>query len=59
MAGKPNKQIADEPGIVEHTAKFHRARIMERTQARTLAELIHLTASLHPALAGTVGTAAD
>lgn len=45
-AGKLNKQIAADLGIVEQTVKFHRARIMERMQARTLAELMHLTASL-------------
>ncbi len=59
VAGRLNKQIAGDLGIVEHTVKFHRARIMERMQARTLAELIHLTAGLNLALAGTVGTAAD
>lgn len=45
-AGKLNKQIAADLGIVEQTVKFHRARIMERMQAHTLAELMHLTASL-------------
>jgi FixJ family two-component response regulator len=44
-AGKLNKQIAEDLGIVEQTVKFHRARIMQRTQARTLAELMHLAAS--------------
>jgi len=42
MAGKLNKQIAADLGIVEQTVKFHRARIMERMQARTVAELMHL-----------------
>ena len=46
VAGKLNKQIAADLGIVEQTVKFHRARIMERMQARTVAELMHLTASL-------------
>jgi FixJ family two-component response regulator len=44
-AGKLNKQIAEDLGIVEQTVKFHRARIMERMQARTVAELMHLVAS--------------
>ena len=43
-AGKLNKQIAGDLGIVEPTVKFHRARIMERMQARTVAELMHLAA---------------
>jgi FixJ family two-component response regulator len=45
-AGKLNKQIAGDLGIVEPTVKFHRARIMERMQARTVAELMHLAARL-------------
>jgi FixJ family two-component response regulator len=43
-AGKLNKQIAAELGIALQTVKFHRARIMERVQARTVAELMHLAA---------------
>lgn len=46
IAGKLNKQIAADLGIVEPTVKFHRARIMERMQARTVAELMHLVARL-------------
>lgn len=45
-AGKLNKQIAADLGIVEQTVKFHRARIMERMQANTLAELMHQAARL-------------
>lgn len=44
--GKLNKQIAGDLGIVEQTVKFHRARIMERMQARTVAELMHMAARL-------------
>ena len=44
--GKLNKQIAADLGVVEQTVKFHRARIMERMQARTVAELMHLAALL-------------
>ena len=46
VAGKRNKQIAADLGIVEPTVKFHRARIMERMQARTIAELMHQVAVL-------------
>jgi FixJ family two-component response regulator len=46
VAGKLNKQIAADLGIVEPTVKFHRARIMERMQAHTIAELMHLVARL-------------
>jgi FixJ family two-component response regulator len=47
VAGKLNKQIANDLGVVEQTVKFHRARIMERMQARTVAELMHMAAKLH------------
>jgi len=46
VAGKLNKQIAADLGVVEQTVKFHRARIMERMQARTTAELMHIAARL-------------
>jgi FixJ family two-component response regulator len=42
--GKLNKQIAGDLGVVEQTVKFHRARIMERMQAKTVAELMHIAA---------------
>lgn len=44
--GRLNKQIAGDLGIVEQTVKFHRARIMERLQAQTVAELMHIAARL-------------
>jgi FixJ family two-component response regulator len=44
--GRLNKRIAGDLGIVEQTVKFHRARIMERTQARTTAELMSFAATL-------------
>ncbi|SEA39165.1 response regulator transcription factor [Variovorax sp. YR216] len=44
--GRLNKQIASDLGIVEQTVKFHRARIMERMQAHTVAELMHIAARL-------------
>jgi FixJ family two-component response regulator len=46
VQGKLNKQIAGELGVVEQTVKFHRARLMERMQSRTLAELMHIAATL-------------
>lgn len=44
--GLLNKQIAADLGIVEQTVKYHRARIMERMQARTAAELMHMAATI-------------
>ena len=46
VAGRLNKQIAGDMGIVLQTVKFHRARIMERMQARSIAELMHIAARL-------------
>jgi len=46
VKGRLNKQIAGDLGIVEQTVKFHRARIMERMQVRTAAELMHVAAML-------------
>ena len=44
--GSLNKQIAAALGVVEQTVKFHRARIMERMEAKTVAELMHIAARL-------------
>jgi FixJ family two-component response regulator len=44
--GRLNKQIASDLGIVEQTVKFHRARIMERMGAATVAELMYQSARL-------------
>jgi FixJ family two-component response regulator len=42
VTGMLNKQIAAELGIVEKTVKVHRARVMEKMQAGSLAELVRL-----------------
>ena len=42
VAGKLNKQIADLLGTVEKTIKVHRARVMEKMQAASLAELVRM-----------------
>lgn len=44
--GKLNKQIAADLDLVEQTVKFHRARLMEHMQARTVAELVLMAAKL-------------
>ena len=43
VAGKPNRVIADELAVTIKTIEWHRARIMERLQVRSLAELIRLS----------------
>ena len=46
VAGMLNKQIAAELNVVEKTVKFHRANIMSKMQADSLAELVHMAADL-------------
>lgn len=43
VAGRLNKQIAADLGTVEKTIKVHRARMMEKMEARSLAELVRLS----------------
>jgi FixJ family two-component response regulator len=44
-----NKQIAYALGTTERTIKAHRHRIMEKVEARSLAELVNLAAHLNMA----------
>jgi FixJ family two-component response regulator len=53
VSGKLNKQVAANLGIVEKTVKVHRARMMKKMGARTLAELVHLTEGFNLAEAKT------
>jgi len=42
VEGRRNKQIAFELGIAEKTVKVHRGRVMDKTGARSAAELVQL-----------------
>ena len=46
VSGKLNKQIADVLGTCERTVKTHRANVMDKMQARSVAELVHLAVAL-------------
>jgi FixJ family two-component response regulator len=46
VAGRLNKQIAGDLGTVEKTIKVHRARIMEKMAARSLADLVRIAERL-------------
>jgi FixJ family two-component response regulator len=43
VGGRLNKQIGAELGIAEQTVKIHRARIMQKMQVQSVAELVQLT----------------
>jgi FixJ family two-component response regulator len=51
VAGKLNKQVAADLGTVEKTIKVHRARIMEKLEVDSLADLVRLVekAGIQPA----------
>lgn len=45
IAGKLNKQIADELGAAEKTIKIHRGRVMEKMAVKSVADLVRVAAA--------------
>ncbi|MCH7709749.1 MAG: response regulator transcription factor [Myxococcales bacterium] len=43
VAGKPSREIATDLGLSQKTIEVHRGRIMEKAQAKSVAELVRLT----------------
>jgi FixJ family two-component response regulator len=48
VTGKLNKQIAGDIGAAERTVKAHRARVMEKMQAGSVADLVRMAGRLGP-----------
>ena len=46
VAGKANKVIALDLGIKQKTVEFHRARVMEKMQAESVADLVKMAAKI-------------
>jgi len=46
VSGRLNKQVAGELATTERTIKFHRAHIMHKMQAQSLAELVRMAGKL-------------
>jgi FixJ family two-component response regulator len=46
IAGKPNKIMAADLGVSQRTIEIHRARVMEKMSAGSLAQLVRMTMEL-------------
>jgi len=47
IAGKANKLIAADLGISQRTVEIHRARVMEKMAARSLAQAVRMMLDLN------------
>lgn len=46
VAGRRNKEIAAELGVVEQTVKVHRARVMQKARVASVADLVRLAIAI-------------
>jgi two-component system, LuxR family, response regulator FixJ len=46
--GKPNKVMAGDLGVSQRTVEIHRARVMEKMGAQSLAQLVRMVLDLEP-----------
>lgn len=46
VAGRPNKVIALDLGLSERTVEIHRSKVMEKMEARSVAQLVRLNMAL-------------
>jgi len=59
VSGQLNKQIASDLGTVEKTIKVHRARVMEKMEVESLADLVRQAGRLGIGQGGAVGSGAN
>lgn len=50
VAGKGNKVIAADLSISQSTVEAHRAKVMEKMEARSLSDLMRMMLALHPSV---------
>jgi FixJ family two-component response regulator len=48
VSGKANKVIALDLGVSQRTVEIHRARVMEKMQAGSVAQLVRMTLAIEP-----------
>jgi RNA polymerase sigma factor (sigma-70 family) len=55
VTGKPNRDVGEELGISVKTVEVHRAKVMEKMQARSIADLVKMAMMMHETGGGKTG----